>query len=141
MINHFFPCRKANQAIVFQPQFGKFYYDNKSSEMGRTSGSAAGGKIAGKCLMWPKRQQHQRLAVKSKTKSQRSTEAVASVSTMSEIQFQFDSYPISGQISENVFIFMPLSNGFGQLCGRVCVLCSVSFERVNNLSRALCWLG
>jgi len=34
MINHFFPCRKANQAIVFQPQFGKFYYDNKSSEMG-----------------------------------------------------------------------------------------------------------
>lgn len=26
---------------------------------------------------------------------------------MSEIQFQFDCYPISGQISENVFILVP----------------------------------
>jgi len=65
--------------------------------------------------MWLERQQHQRQAVKSKTKCQRKAEAVASVSTMSEIQFQFDSYPISGQISENVFIFMPLSNGFGRV--------------------------
>lgn len=28
---------------------------------------------------------------------------------MSDIQFYFDCYPISEQISENVFIFMPLS--------------------------------
>lgn len=75
-------------------------------------------------------------AVKSKTKPKPSEEAVASVSTMSEIQFHFDSYPISGQISENVFIFMPLSNGFPSVRACLSVCPSVCFERVNNLSEA-----
>lgn len=34
----------ANQAIVFQPQFGKFYYDNKSAAHWPIGSAGGGGK-------------------------------------------------------------------------------------------------